>query len=93
MAEYSLSDALNKYLNNTPIKGQMQAAQIKQVWENIMGKTIAAYTQDVQIRNKQLIITCYAAPLKQELNYQRTKIIKRVNEWFGETAIIDVVVY
>jgi hypothetical protein len=93
MAEYSLSDALNKYLNNTPIKGQMQAAQIKQVWEDIIGKTLASYTTDVQIRNKQLIITCYAAPLKQELHFLRSKIIKRVNEWFGEEAIIDVVIY
>jgi predicted nucleic acid-binding Zn ribbon protein len=93
MAEYSLGEALNKYLNNTPIKGQMQAAQIKEVWETIMGKTIATYTQEIQIRNKQLIITCYAPALKQELMYQKTKIIKRINEWFGEAAIFDIVVY
>jgi hypothetical protein len=92
MSEYSLHEALQMYLKNTPIKGQMQAAQIKQVWKDIMGITIANYTENIEIKDRILFIKCYAAPLRNELQYQRKTIIERVNEWFGEKAIIDIVV-
>jgi hypothetical protein len=92
MSEFSLGEAINSYLNKTPIKGQMHALQIIKAWEELMGKTIASYTQSLHIKRKTLYIECLAAPLKQELSYRRGKIIQVVNDWFGEEVINDVVV-
>jgi predicted nucleic acid-binding Zn ribbon protein len=92
MGEYSLGDALKYFLNNSKLKGYMQAMQIEDVWEQIMGKTIAKYTDKIQIQGKTLYITTSMAPLKQELLYQKESIIKRVNETLGENAIKDVVI-
>ena len=57
-----------------------------------MGKTIANYTDKIQIVNGTLFITTSVAPLKNELIYQKKKIIERVNEALGENAIHDVVI-
>jgi predicted nucleic acid-binding Zn ribbon protein len=92
MGEYSLGDALKYFLKNSKLKGYMQAMQIEEVWEEIMGKTIAKYTDKIQIQGKTLYITTSMAPLKQELLYQKENIIKRVNEKLGEDAIKDVVI-
>ena len=92
MGQYSLGSAIQQFLNQSRIKGDIQAMQIEDVWEKIMGKTIARYTDKLQIFGDKLIITTQVAPLKQELIYQKEKIILRVNEALGQKVIKEVVI-
>lgn len=70
----------------------MQALQIEDVWETLMGKTIARYTEKINISGSTLYITTHVAPLKQELLYQKENIIARVNEALGEPVVREVVI-
>jgi hypothetical protein len=70
----------------------MQAFQIEEAWEQIMGKTVARYTDKLQVINDTLFITTQVAPLKQELIFQKEKIIQRVNEALGQRIINKIVV-
>lgn len=92
MGEMSLGDALRNFLQKSRFKGSIQALQIEEIWEEIMGKTIAKYTEKIQIHGHTLYITTHMAPLKQELQYQKPKIIERVNEALGEKTISEVVI-
>ncbi|WP_276482135.1 DUF721 domain-containing protein [Paraflavitalea pollutisoli] len=92
MGQYSMSDALKHFMKNPRIKGSMQALQIEDVWENLMGKTIAKYTDKIQIYGTTLYITTTVAPLKQELLYQKEQIVARVNEALGENTVKEVVI-
>jgi hypothetical protein len=90
--EISLGDALKDFIKNSRLKSGVQAVQIKDAWEKIMGKTIANYTDNIQISNGTLFITTSVAPLKNELIYQKENIIARVNELMGEHIISEVVI-
>ncbi len=92
MSEYSIGEALKQFLNKSRLKGYIQALQIEDVWEQIMGKTIARYTEKIAIHGNKLYITTYVAPLKQELLYQKETIIKRVNEALGEQVVKEVII-
>ncbi|MDQ6844961.1 MAG: DUF721 domain-containing protein [Bacteroidota bacterium] len=92
MAELTIGEALKAFLNKSKLKGGVQALQIEDAWENIMGKTIARYTDKIEIINSTLFITSAVAPLKNELLYQKEKIIERVNEALGEKVIKEVVI-
>jgi len=92
MGEYSLGDALRKFLNQSQLKGSIQAMQIEEVWEQIMGKTVARYTDKIQIHGHTLYVNTAIAPLRQELLYQKDKILQRVNEALGENVIKEVVI-
>ena len=92
MGEYSMGDALKKFLEKSRFRGYMQALQIEDVWEKIMGKTIAKYTEKIQIHGQVLYITTSVAPLKQELLYQKEKIIERVNDVLGPNTVKEVVI-
>ncbi|HYE54569.1 MAG TPA: DUF721 domain-containing protein [Chitinophagaceae bacterium] len=92
MGEFSMQDALRQFLNQSRLKGDMQALQIEEVWEKLMGRTIAKYTDSIKIIHQTLFITSSVAPLKQELVYQKENIIKRVNEALGENTIKEVVI-
>ncbi len=74
------------------MKGDIQALQIQEIWENLMGKTISKYTDKIHIINGTLFITTNVAPLKNELLYQKEKIKQRVNEALGSNDIKEVVI-
>jgi predicted nucleic acid-binding Zn ribbon protein len=92
MGQYKMSDAIKQFLQQSRIKGDIQALQIEDVWENVMGKTIARYTDQLRVINRTLFITTHVAPLKQELIYQKEKIKLRVNEALGEKVIDEIVI-
>jgi hypothetical protein len=92
MSEYSMGDAIKKFLDQSRIKGGVQALQIEDAWEKIMGKTVARYTDKLQIINDTLFITTQVAPLRQELIFQKEKIIQRVNEALGQRVINKIIV-
>lgn len=92
MGEFSISEAIRQFLDQSRIKGDIQAMQIEDAWEQIMGKTVARYTDKLQIFGDKLIITTHVAPLKHELIYQKEKIRQRVNEALGKKVINEVVI-
>jgi hypothetical protein len=92
MGEYSLGDALRKFLDQSQLKGSIQALQIEAVWEQIMGKTVARYTDKINIHGQTLFVNTTVAALRQELLYQKENIIRRVNETLGEVVIKEVVI-
>jgi len=73
MGQYKIGDAIKQFLNGSRIKGGIQALQIEEVWEKVMGKTIARYTDNLKVINRTLFITTHVAPLKQELGFQKEK--------------------
>jgi predicted nucleic acid-binding Zn ribbon protein len=92
VGEFSMQDAIQQFLKQSRLKSGMQAMRIEEVWEQIMGKTIAKYTDKIQIINQTLFINTAVGPLKNELLYQKDKILERVNEALGEKVITEVVI-
>ncbi len=92
MGELSLQDAIQQFLQKSRLRSGIQAIRIEEVWEELMGKTISKYTEKIQIINHTLFITTSVAPLKNELMYQKEKIMERVNDAMGEKIIKEVVI-
>lgn len=88
-----MGEAMQAFLNKSNyLKKGVQSHQISAVWENMMGKTVARYTDQLQLVNKTLFISTSVAPLRQELQYQKETIIERVNELLGAHTINEVVI-
>ncbi len=92
MAEISLQEAIQQFLLKSRLKSGIQAVRIEEVWEELMGKTIAKYTDKIQIVKNTLFITSYDASLKNVLLFQKEQIIQRVNEAMGELTIKEVII-
>ena len=87
-----MAEALQQFLNKSKLRTGLQAMQIEDVWEKIMGKTVAKYTDKLQIVGATLFVSTVVAPLKNELLYQKEKIIELVNIELGEKVIKEVVI-
>ncbi len=92
MTQVKMGEALQQFIDKSKLKNGIRAVQIESIWQEIMGKTIARYTDKIEIINATLFVHTNAGPLRQELIYQKPKIIERVNEAFGENVITDVVI-
>ncbi len=92
MGELSIQEAIQQFLQKSRLKSGIQAIRIEEVWEEVMGKTIAKYTDKIQIIQHTLFISTSVAPLKNELLYQKDIIRQRINDAMGESIIREVVI-
>ncbi len=92
MGEYHIGAAIKNLISKSNLKNGIRSVQIEEVWQQIMGNTISKYTESVKILNGTLFINTSVGPLKNELLYQKEKIMERVNEAMGEKVITNVVV-
>lgn len=92
MAQYHIGEAIAQIKKNTKLGNGLRSAAIDEVWETIMGKTIAKYTDKIDLKNSTLFIDVSIGPLKSELMFQRKLIIERINEHFGEQIIAEVII-
>ncbi|GAA3912907.1 DUF721 domain-containing protein [Chitinophaga oryziterrae] len=87
-----MGDALKEFMDKSRMKPRLTEVRIQENWEQMMGKTISRYTENIQLIDGKLMITTTVAPLKQELNYSKDKIIKLVNEMLGERVVREVII-
>ncbi len=92
MAELSIQEAIREFLKRSRLNPAIQAVRITEVWAELMGPTVAKYTDEIRISGHTLIIRTQVAPLRHELLYQRDVIVQRVNEALGESIIREVVI-
>ena len=92
MGEYSIGDALKGFIKKSNLKNGIRAIQIEEVWEQLMGKTIATYTSDIEVHKHVLYLTILSAPLKQELSFSKEKIKNLINGEMGENYVKEVVI-
>ena len=90
--EQSLKEVIQDLLNAYRLRGKLKEIKLINSWEKVMGKTIANRTSEVFIRDRILYIRILSSPLKQELHFNRTKVIKMMNDESGEEVINNIVI-
>ncbi|MCF8247644.1 MAG: DUF721 domain-containing protein [Saprospiraceae bacterium] len=90
--QHSLKDVLKDLVDDMRWKEPLNEAKVRQVWKEKMGTTINSYTKDINLRKGKLFITLTSAPLKQELSYEREKIVEMMNRELGGKYVLDVIV-
>jgi Dna[CI] antecedent, DciA len=88
----TFSEAMQDMLQEYKLKPQLNEAKVKQLWEQLMGKTINTYTSNIYVRKNVLYISILSAPLKHELSYAKDKIKSLLNDEIGEDFIKEVVI-
>jgi predicted nucleic acid-binding Zn ribbon protein len=92
MGSYSIGEALNLLFEKSGWKPKALELRLRNDWETIVGKTIARYTRNVYLKNQILTVYTDVPALKQELMFSKQQLIERINEYFGEKAVVEIVV-
>lgn len=89
--EQTLKEVINELLDAYMIKNKLNSFRLANSWEKLMGKTISNRTRNVYLKDKKLYISLNSAALKEELHYQKEKIIDLLNKAMNEELIDEVV--
>jgi hypothetical protein len=92
MGSYSIGEALKLVMEKSHWKPKVTEMRMKDEWETITGKTIAKYTRKINLFNKTLTIYTDVAALKQELLMGKEQLIIRINEYFEEKVVEEIVI-
>lgn len=86
-----LGDAIKEMLKLYRLDEKIDEHLLIRSWEKAVGPMIARHTTDIYISNKKLVVTIDSAPLRQELLYERNKIIKDLNAMVGSQVANELV--
>lgn len=92
MGSYSIGEAINLLLEKSKWKPRVTELRMQQEWESIVGKTISKYTRNIALNGDMLTIYSDVAALKQELYFGKSQLIVRINEYFKEKVVSEIVV-
>ncbi|WP_109832197.1 DUF721 domain-containing protein [Reichenbachiella versicolor] len=86
----SVKDVIDAMLKSYNLEKRFDQANISTAWEKIMGSAIANRTDHIEMRDSVLIVKLNSAPLKQELNAAKHKVIELITKEFGRRVVKDV---
>ncbi len=87
----NIKSAFGNLLHDYHLEAKYNATIIKSSWEKLMGKPIASRTSSITLYKKKLKVKLTSAPLKNELNMSKSRILLLLEKEFGEGVIEDIV--
>ncbi len=88
-----LSEVLGKVLRDGGLESPLLQKRILAAWDEVVGATVARYTQEKSIRNQTLFVKISNPALRQDLSMMRTQLVKRLNKHVGSFVISEVRIY
>lgn len=86
-----LGDAIKEMLRLNGIDEKIDEHLLLRSWEKVVGPLISKHTTEIFISGKKLFVKVDSSPLKQELLYSKTKLMKDLNEQVGKVVIEEIV--
>ena len=87
-----IAEAIRNWLKSNHLEDKLLISRINAEWELMVGPVIAKHTVSIRVTNKVLQIVVDNAPLRQQLTYSKTQLIKLVNERAGRQLVIDCLI-
>lgn len=65
--------------------------RVKQAWRNIGGEGVWRHTNEVKLEGNTLIISLNLASLREDLSYQKSKLIDLLNEELQKEVVKNII--
>lgn len=87
----TISEVLGELIDQKKIKIGITRVRVEQAWKTTMGASVSQYTRGVNFRGSTLFVNLNSAPLREELSYEKEKILRHLNEALGAEIISKLV--
>lgn len=87
-----LKDVLHRLIDQYRLRGKLTEVSVFDTWKKVMGNAISGRTDKIAFQKGILYVKVNSAPLRNELNMQKNKVLDLMNEAMDSNAIKDVVI-
>jgi hypothetical protein len=89
--EQSLKEVIDELIKTYKLEDGMAQSKVITSWGKVAGKLIFNHTEKIFIRKRKLYLKLDSPALKNELSFEKTKIIKKINKSIDQNLIEDIV--
>ncbi len=86
-----ISDIIKGFLKEYELDGRIREIDLVNRWEEIVGKSINRHTLKIFLSGTTLYLTLDSSVVRQELHYNKKKLLERIAETMGEELVKDIV--
>ena len=86
-----IGDIVRKLMRNPKLAKKLDELDALNICKEVIGEKLNKYINDIIISNGKLIIKLKSAVLRNELSYQKTNIITKVNNKLGKEIIKELI--
>lgn len=90
--EQTLKSAISEFLHSQHLDSKLAEVNIINNWERLVGALIAKNTQEIFFKKGVMYLKIESNALRNELMYQRGKIMAIVNTEANQQLITDVII-
>ena len=87
---YKIKDLMSNMLQENKLQEGIDQFDVKDAWENVMGKGVMSYTESIKLKKNTLYVKLSSSALKEELNYGKEKIVQMLNESLKNVLIKSI---
>jgi predicted nucleic acid-binding Zn ribbon protein len=88
-----LKSIISELLKNNGLEKKYNELEIAAAYRKVVGEVIWKKTREVRMQQKTLVLRMDSGALKQELSFQKSKILSRVNEEMGFVCVENIEVW
>jgi len=89
--QQSIGEVIRKLLKNQKLEGRLKELDVLELSKELLGENLMKYINDLSIKNGKLIIKVRSAAVRNELSYQKSEIIKKINEQVGNKILQEII--
>ena len=89
--QQSIGAVIKQLLKNQKLEGRLQELDVLNYCEEVLGKNLMKYISDLSFRKGTLIIKVKSAVVRNELSYQKSEIIKKINEQVDNEILKEII--
>ena len=89
--QQQIGAVIKKLLKNQKLEGKLQELDLLDKCKEILGENLMRFVKDISINNGTLRIKVSSAVVRNELSYQKRKIIEKTNNQEGGKIIKEVI--
>jgi|TARA_B110001454_G_C12374487_1_gene289896 hypothetical protein len=86
-----VSSLIKDLVNQDHLVDGIRNIKVTNSWKKIAGKNIVSYTKNMKFINGNLYVKLKSAPLKNELNYNKEKLINEINKELKEKLVKKII--
>jgi hypothetical protein len=88
----NISEIISDIMKHNGLERKLAEVRAIRSWEELLGKTVARYTNNINIKDKTLYVSLSSSIVRNEIMMIRDELIKRLNEKAGKQVIDRIVV-
>ena len=87
----NVGEIIRKLMKNPKLAERLDELDALEVWKELIGTQLQKYITDAKMIKGSLLIKVKSAPLRNELSYKKTDLIKQINTKLGKDVVKEIV--